>query len=135
MNLYYQIIGIIETAWDNFRIRCQRFKRGYAWLDVWNMDHWFMSKIKPMLIHLRIHGDSFPMEFNNRDEWCAVLDEMINCVEMMNEDKVYAFLGFVEIEDYLRMTDADIKRVGEIMINNKNRFFELFSKYFYNLWD
>ena len=135
MHLYYRIIGIIEDAWDTFRIRCQRFKRGYAYRDVWDMDHWFMRTVRLMLIHLRDYGDGCPMEFNDRDEWCAVLDEMINCVELMYEDNVWGFLGFVETEDYERMTDADFKKIGEIMEANKNRFFELFGKHFYSLWD
>jgi hypothetical protein len=135
MNIYYRIKWKFKEALYNFKCKCQRFKRGYAYGDVWDMDQWFTSTAKPMLIHLRTHGCSYPCEFNSRDEWCAVLDEMIKCLEFMEEDKVYAFLGFVEYEDYCRMTTEDIKEAYEMRENNKNKFFELFSKYFYNLWD
>lgn len=135
MNPYYRIKWIIKEAWWNFRKRCQRFKRGYAYVDVWDMDQWFIEIAKPMLIHLRTHGNSFPMQFNDRDEWCAVLDEMIKCLEFMDEDSVLHFLGFVEDNYWERMTIEDHKHVREIMFENKNKFFELFSKYFYNLWD
>jgi hypothetical protein len=135
MTLYYRIRNFFVYGWDNFRRRCQRFKRGYAWVDVWNMEDWFMRTVKPMLIHLKENGMSYPMEFTDRDEWCAVLDEMIACLDLMEEDKVYEFLGFVEYEDYWRMTTEDRKKAYEIMENNKNRFFELFSKHFYDLWD
>lgn len=135
MYLYYRAIGIIQDIWYNLRGRCQRFKRGYAYGDVWDMDHWFMRTVRLMLIHLRTYGDSFPMEFEDRDAWCAVLDKMINCLDFMDEDKVYAFLGFVEIKDYQRMTSDDLRQVREIMAENKTLFFELFSKHFYDLWD
>ena len=83
MNLYYKIKWKITDAWWNFRRSCQRFKRGYAYSDVWDMDFWFLNTIKPMLIHLKEHGESCPIEFNDRDEWCAILDEMINCLTLM----------------------------------------------------
>ena len=76
------------------------------------------------------------MEFeNNPDGWKEVLNEMINCLEMMDEDNAYAFLGFCELDDYNRMTKEDRENVYRIMEENKNKFFELFSKYFYSLWD
>lgn len=33
------------------------------------------------------------------------------------------------------LSGTDYKKIGEIMDKNKERFFELFSKWFYNLWD
>lgn len=135
MNLYYKIKNLIDDFWYNFRTKCQRFKRGYSYVDVWDIDKWFIAMMKPMLIHLRTHGNSFPMEFNDRDEWCAILDEMINCLEFMDEYKVNCFFGFCDIDDYKRKTREDYQRIGETMMENKNRFFELFGMYFYNLWD
>ena len=60
---------------------------------------------------------------------------MITCLEFMDEEDVCAFLGFCEIEDYKRMTKEDHESVYRIMEEKKNRFFELFSKYFYDFWD
>ena len=114
MNPYNRIKWFVKDTYRDLRKRCQRFKRGYAWSDVWDMDQWFIEMIRPMLIHLRDNGISYPMEFNSRDEWCTVLDEMINCLEFMDECNMLTL---------------------EIVQSNKNRFFELFSMYFYNLWD
>lgn len=135
MKLYYRI----QNALRDFR-RCQRFKRGYSYSDVWNMYDWFMRTVKPMLIHLRDYGFGVPNELyiegdNGRINWENILNEMINCLEMMDEDNAYAFLGFCELDDYKRMTKEDRENVYRIMEENKNRFFELFSKYFYSLWD
>ena len=131
MNLYY----CIKNTISDFRYRCQRFKRGYSYGDVWNMFDWFMRTVKLMLIHLKNEGMSYPSEFKDRSEWEAILDEMIDCLDFMDEDKVYALFGFCEIDDYKRMTKEDHQRIYKTMGKNKNRFFELFSKYYFDLWD
>lgn len=138
MNLYYRIKNTISDLWYDFRCRCQRFKRGWAYGDVWDMDVWFMRTVKPMLIHLRDHGITIPGELvvdgeNQRANWENVLTEMINCLDMMDEDNVYESLGFYDDDQPLSI--EDYKRVSTIMEENKNRFFELFSKYFFSLWD
>lgn len=140
MNLYYKIKWKIKDAYWGFRKRCQRFKRGYSWGDVWDMDIWFMETIKPMLIHLRDYGIGCPAELYNEEDdsgeaWKKVLTEMIDCLEFMDEDKVYERLGFGDLDSRHRIAIEDIKTVYNIRENNKNRFFELFSKHFYDLWD
>lgn len=135
MRPVFEIKWKLQDAYWHFRKRCQRFKRGYAYVDVWDMDQWFIEMAKPMLVHLRTHGNSFPMEFNSRDEWCAILDEMIKCIDFMDEDSVKSFIGFPGIDGWKRMTHEDDLQAGKMMVENKNRFFELFSKHFYDLWD
>lgn len=124
-----------KTKWNDFLDRCQRFKRGYADSDVWDMKFWFTDTIKPMLIHLRDHGLGYPFDFDDRDQWCEILSEMIHCLDLMDEDNVYNSLGFCEPEDIMRMTPSDIENAREILKNSKDRFFELFVKHFYDLWD
>ena len=132
MNIYYHIKNAITNAWYDFRCRCQRFKRGWAYGDVWDIDQWFVRTIKPMLIHLKNNGTSYPIGFNDISEWRTVLEEMINCLNFMDEDYTLDFLDF---DNYDCMTRDDWEHVYEIHINNKNRFFELFSEHFYDLWD
>ena len=132
MNIYYHIKNTITNAWYDFRCRCQRFKRGWAYGDVWDIDQWFMRTIKPMLIHLKNNGTSYPIGFNDISEWRTVLEEMINCLNFMDEDYT---LDFFDFDNYDCMTRDDWEHVYEIRINNKNRFFELFSEHFYDLWD
>lgn len=137
MSLSYRI----KDFWYDLRYRIQRFKRGYGNRDVWDIDCWFIRTIKPMLIQLRDEGNGIPGKLyvtdgdNERILWENILTEMIDCLDMMKEDNVYKFLGFGEFEDYKRMTIDDVKHVNGIMENNKNRFFELFSEYFYYIWD
>lgn len=136
MNPYYRIKNTISDFWYDFRRRCQRFKRGWAYGDVWDMNVWFMRTVKPMLTHLRDHGIGIPGEFcigedANRIYWENTLTEMISCLELMDEDNAEKYLG---ISDDNRSIES-YKKVHDLMEENKNRFFELFSKYFYNLWD
>lgn len=129
----------IEMAFDRFRERCQRFMRGYSYGDVWNMDCWFIDTVKPMLIHLRDYGCGVPGTLWNEEEdsrkyWEAVLTEMIDSLTLMDEDNVYEYL-FGEEWYEMDLDYNDYKLIHDTMNNNKTRFFALFNKYFYNLWD
>ena len=140
MKLYYRVRNAIRYKYWDFRARCQRFKRGYSYGDVWDMDLWFKKTVKPMLIHLRDHGigipnDLYVEEEDNRVRWEEVLTEMINCLDMMDEHNVKEHLGFGDFGAWTRMTSEDYSNIYNTMEENKNRFFELFSKHFYSLWD
>ena len=137
MNIYYKIKNALFYNVDCLRARWQRFKRGYSYGDVWDMDCWFTRTVKPMLIHLRDHGIGVPNELyqegaeNERGAWEAVLTEMIECLELMDEDGAEKYLGIAE-DDY---SFKSHQKQWALMEEKKNRFFELFSKYFYSLWD
>lgn len=138
MNLYYKIKNKLIYGHDCLRARIQRFKRGYSYGDVWDMDFWFMRTVKPMLIHLRDHGIGIPNELylqdadNERILWENTLTEMIGCLELMDEDGAAKHLG---IENKERWSLEDYNKRWKLMEESKHRFFELFSKYFYCLWD
>ena len=137
MRLYYKIKNAIRDFIYDFRTRYQRFKHGYSYVDVWDMDSWFMNMTKPMLTHLRDHGIGIPWDLyvddedNERSAWEAVLTEMIECLDLMNEDAAQKHLGIAD-NDY---TAASYHKVNDFMEEKKNRFFELFSKHFFSLWD
>ena len=130
MAIFYKIRNFFTNKWWNLRKRCQRFKRGYAWVDVWNMYDWFINTNKPMLEHLLYTHQGYPCGIDNK-EWEAILQEMIDCLTLMDENKA---------QEYLNISDDDYSaesrnRVDELTKEKKNRFFELFSEWFYCLWD
>lgn len=90
-----------------------------------------------MLAHLRDHGIGIPMALyqdgaeNEREAWEAVLTEMIDCLTLMDEEESQKYLGIAD-DDY--SFESHIK-VRDLMAEKKDRFFELFSKHFYSLWD
>lgn len=137
MRLYYRIKNFFVYGWDDFRGRCQRFKRGWSYGDVWDMDHWFKRTVKPMLIHLRDHGIGIPWDLyndegeNERADWEAVLTEMIECLDLMDEDVAREHLGIADNDHALE----NYKKVDAFIDEKKTRFFELFSKHFDSLWN
>lgn len=137
MRLYNKIKNKLFYDVDCLRARCQRFKRGYSYGDVWDIDCWFMRTAKPMLIHLRDHGMGIPFDLylegeeNERAAWEAVITEMIDCLTLMDEDEAQKYLGITD-EDW---SVESYNKVNNLMEEKKNRFFELFSKHFYSLWD
>ena len=137
MNLYYKIKNKLIYGFDSLRARVQRFKRGYSYGDVWDMDFWFMSTVKPMLIHLRDHGIGIPSDLymegyeDERIDWENILTEMIDCLDLMHEDNAEKYLGITDND----WSVDDYNKKWALMEEKKNRFFELFSKYFYSLWD
>lgn len=137
MRWYYKLKNKLIYDVDSLKARIQRFKRGYSYGDIWDMDFWFMRTVKPMLIHLRDHGIGIPNELylqdadNERILWENILTEMISCLELMYEDNAEKHLG-IENKDF---SVEDYEKKWALMEENKNRFFELFSKYFYCLWD
>ena len=137
MNIYYRIKNALFYNVDCLRARWQRFLRGYSYGDVYDMDFWFMRTVKPMLIHLRDHGIGIPNELyqegkeNEREAWETILTEMINCLDLMDEDNAEKHLGISD-DNY---SFENHEKKWALMEENKNRFFELFSKYFYSFWD
>lgn len=121
----------------NFKRRRQRFKRGYSYSDVWNMCDWFIEVTSPMLVHLRDEGIGVPGDLwledaeNEREKWESVLTEMIECLSLMSEDGARKYLC-VDDNDY---SINSYNEVRILMERNKRLFFELFSRYFYSLWD
>ena len=130
MTLFDNLRNFLSNKWRNFRKRCQRFKRGYAWSDVWNMYDWFIDTNKSMLEHLLYTHQGYPCGIDNK-EWEAILQEMIDCLALMDENKAQEYLNIAD-DDY---SAESRNRVDELTKEKKNRFFELFSEWFYCLWD
>ena len=65
------------------------------------------------------------------EEWDDIIDEMIYHLHYMNEEVVVEELERDVPDDW----SASYKTVNYILDKHKDAFFELFSKYFYHLWD
>ena len=127
---WHRLVNAIGSLLRNIHCRFQRFCRGYSWVDVCGMDEWFVRTATPMLKEMLDTHTGHPAEMT-AEEWTAVLAEMIDCLKYMDRDAVYEELygsdGEIASEQY-----AILEQKIE---DKKNRFFELFSKWFYCLWD
>jgi len=50
----------VKEAAYNIRAAWQRATRGWAYMDTWSMDQWFLHTIPPMLRYLAENGHTYP---------------------------------------------------------------------------
>lgn len=120
----------------DLRSRCERFARGYAKEDIWNMDTWLRETMEPMLRYLAEHHHAIPWELEKQypddadKRWTKILVEMADCLHYSSHDIV---------DEELVDESLDIKerwsQIDDIARKNKSRFCSLLSAYFYDLWD
>jgi len=138
MNIY-RILDKIKYFPQDLKHFYQRAKKGYSFRDVWSIDYWFMDIMPQMLTDLKKKKHGCPVQFTHNEdgtekdfaqameEWQSVLDRMIFCFTEMNDDTCSMKNEYDE--EYSRL------KIEEYKNNMKNEGFELFSKYFWNLWD
>lgn len=109
-------------------------KHGYSPVAQWETFGWFIAVMQEVLTNYRnnrmgtpvvIPGydiDDLVSENKNVEVYNSILNEMIELLDKMDESN--SAYNNVSLEEIYPMMDTA-----------KNRFFELFSKYFYTLWD
>ena len=122
--------GLTDLYW-NLRKRIQRFIRGYAWEDVWNIDAWFIDTLEPMLRHLQKHHHSYPMRYTS-EEWEKRLGKMADHLHLMDEWNVEEECFDTDCSEGII---AKSKRIYDIMDKNKEEFLKMFAEDFYDFWD
>ena len=106
-------------------------KHGYSPVAQCETFEWFIAVMREILINYRdnrmgtpvvipdYHTDDLISENKNIEIYNNILNEMIELLDKMDEC------------NYLTYNNASL----EAMNAAKDKFFELFSKYFYTLWD
>ena len=109
-------------------------KHGYSPVAQWETFSWFISVMREILINYRdnrtgtpvvipgYHTDNLISENKNIEIYNNILNEMIELLDKMDEcNSTY--------------NGVSLEEMHSAMDSAKNKFFELFSKYFYTLWD
>lgn len=109
-------------------------KHGYSPVAQWETFGWFIAVMREILINYRdnrtgtpvvipdYHTDDLISENKNIEIYNNILNEMIKLLDQMDEyNSTY--------------NDVSLEEMHSAMDTAKNKFFELFSKYFYTLWD
>lgn len=106
-------------------------KHGYSPIARFETFEWFITVMREILINYRDNRTGTPVvipdyntddlinEDKNIEAYNNILNEMIELLDKMDEC------------NYLAYDNASL----EAMNTAKDKFFELFSKYFYTLWD
>ena len=109
-------------------------KHGYSPVAQWETFGWFITVIREILVNYRDNRMGTPVvipdyniddlisENKNIEIYNNILNEMIKLLDQMDEcNSTY--------------NDVSLEEMHSAMDTAKNKFFELFSKYFYTLWD
>ena len=112
-------------------------KHGYVPQAKWETFAWFIDVMKEILCSYRydrfgtgvVIDDYWNEDGSSNDEkneaaYNAIIDEMIELLDKMDESNPIYFEG-----------EIDFKANYEKQCAAKDRFFELFSRYFYTFWD
>lgn len=109
-------------------------KHGYSPVAQWETFSWFIAVMREILVNYRDNRTGTPVvipdyniddlisENKNVNVYNSLLDEMITLLDQMDENNS-------------AYNDVSLEEMYSAMDSAKNKFFELFSKYFYTLWD
>lgn len=120
---------IRDTYWE-IRYGFQRMFKGYDYVDTFEIFAKFIERYTKILTRYRKHHVGYVFE-TTAEEWDAVIDEMLYHLKYMDEETVTEELEKNVPDNW----SASHKTVNIILDKHKNAFFELFSKYFWDLWD
>ena len=127
---YYKVKWWIrETYWE-VRYGFQRMFKGYDSVDTFETFAKFIERYTKILTEYKKTHVGHVGTMTN-EEWEVIIDEMLYHLKYMDEETVTEELERYVPDDW----HASPKTVDEIMNKHKDAFFELFSKYFYHLWD
>lgn len=138
---WYRNIGQIPNYFYQLRFLT---KHGYDIAAQWDTFSWFISTMREILTYYKEHHcgvpiivENFPVGINLSDEekkiiddnakqWDNIVNQMIELLDLMDEcNPIYDQPEYQE----------DIWKADREMNKAKEEFFQLFSKYFYYLWD
>ena len=134
MCLRYKIQNLITSL----KWRFQRFKKGYADIDVWNFNDWFLETIPKMLMELKEELNGYPIDMKPED-WEKYLQEMINPFEIAYtiDDVDYDYP-----EDYKYLSESEKELITEKYMEHikycKKELHDglkMLDERFFDLWD
>lgn len=127
---YYKAKWWIREVYWEVRYGFQRMFKGYDRVDTFETFAKFRERYIKILKEYRKYHVGYCSEMTE-EEWDNIIDEMIYHLHYMDEETVTEELE-KDVPDDWR---ANYKTVNYILYKHKDAFFELFSKYFYHLWD
>ena len=128
----------VKELLSSLKWKIQRFKRGYADVDVWDFETWFLDIIPKMLTQLKkeLHGCPINMQF---EDWENYLQEMINHLEVASTiDDIDDYYP----EDYKYLSESEKNSLREKSIEHVkyceeelHKGLKMLEERFFDLWD
>lgn len=127
---YYRVKRWIKDTYWEICYGFQRMFKGYDSVDIFETFAKFRERYIKILTEYRTYHVGYCLEMTE-EEWDNIIDEMIYHLHYMDEETVTEELERDVPNDW----HASYKTVNYILDKHKDAFFELFSKYYYHLWD
>lgn len=125
------IKGYFGRIKNSMKKRLQRGKRGYANVDVWNFDNWFLETIPKMLDKLKDEGYGHPYDMT-AEEWENYVAEMSN--HFKEASKVDDFIEFPSGTPFSETSKA-YEDLYKHCSEHLHKGFEMMEARFFDLWD
>jgi hypothetical protein len=119
---YYQ--HSLGRAWDCVRATWQRWTRGYAYVEAWNLNDYIAKYSLPRLKHLRDHGVAVHFA-DNAEESRQIMDDIIYALDLMVRDSFGSYEDVTE-EEREEMYTED---------SRYQRGLKLFGEHWLRMWD
>jgi hypothetical protein len=134
---FYKIINYFSNFKFNLKMKIQRFKKGYASIDYWDITNWFFTYVPKLLKELKKNLHGTPPDLTT-EEWINILDEIAEGFEIgkkINDGEA------IFLDDFEKFSEENKKKYGsngKYELVDKQKFeksFDLFKKWIFNLWD
>lgn len=113
---------------------CFFLKMGYSYDAIYEHFNWFLDMERSILKRYLATHCGYPGRecAATNEEWESVVNRMIELLDGMDEEKYENDHEWDGKKDTALPYERDKIKCLE---NNKNEFFELYSKWFYDMWD
>ena len=127
---FYRAKNWIRDTYWQVRYGFQRMFKGYDYVDTFEIFAKFIERYTKILTRYKKNHMGYCCGMTE-EEWDEIIDEMLYHLKYMDEETVTAELEKNVPDNW----SASYRTVNPILEKHKDAFFELFSKYFYDLWD
>jgi len=116
-----------RSLYHHIKYLFQYITRGYSDKQCWSLDWTFAKFAIPRLKTLKTMTHGHPIDFKSIEEWHKAIDKMIWSFEFVLTDYGSEDFDFEDYKGWKKMNDARIEKYKEGM--------NLFTEYYWNLWD
>lgn len=115
------------------KMKKQRAKQGYCDEDIYDMYDWFLNIVPRMLTDFNKNRIGYPCDLTN-EEWNNIIERIIFCLAEANEDtctQTNELSPKTNPTEWQRR-ESELVKYRDSMLKEG---LELFTKYFWDLWD
>lgn len=123
----------VREKLNELKMQKQRAQKGFCVEDTWSVYDWFLNTVPKILTELNKNRMGHPTDMTDK-EWGDIIDRMIFCFTEANDYTCSQTnsIDYDKDKDKWHERETEIEKYQNDM---KNEGLELFSKYFWNLWD